>query len=309
MYRIGLPLVIDEHPHLRQLSAELAAALRVDATYVSCKIFAAPRGATAPQHFDRASSVAFQMVGRKKWLLRKNEIVSDPLTGWAMGDSVSADLRLGASEPFPAADFVDCDTAIMSPGDAFFFPRGHWHATEALEDSVSLNVHIVLPTWLDVLQPVLRRLLGQDVLFRTTAPLKMTPDDARSRLAQLKRCVAALTVADIAPDADSALAPPCETTIFRRRATATLSVESPDPTTCVVHSSRGRDVRRATVEIDPNFLGASRQICSEPMTGAEFAVAAGSELDTATDVLLTLEGAGLLYRDDPSGSPISSGSA
>jgi 50S ribosomal protein L16 3-hydroxylase len=47
----------------------------------------------------------------------------------------------------------------LTPSSLLFVPRGYWHSTRAAGESVSLNFTYSQPTWLDVVQDVVRRRL------------------------------------------------------------------------------------------------------------------------------------------------------
>jgi 50S ribosomal protein L16 3-hydroxylase len=58
---------------------------------------------------------------------------------------------------------------VLKPGSVLYLPRGWWHATRTLEDSVHLDLLTALPTWADVFRPVLEGIFARGTHWLTPA--------------------------------------------------------------------------------------------------------------------------------------------
>jgi ribosomal protein L16 Arg81 hydroxylase len=96
------------------------------------------------------------------------------------------------------------EEVILEPGSCLFVPRGTWHATRADESSVSINITLGQPTWLDLLLTALRTRLVQIEPWRELADGLNSTDNIRSahatgRIADLLRSLQGV-VDSISPD-------------------------------------------------------------------------------------------------------------
>jgi ribosomal protein L16 Arg81 hydroxylase len=64
---------------------------------------------------------------------------------------------------------VESQAIELRPGSVLFLPRGYWHQTEVLEDSLALNLALLTPTWHSVFLGQLRNLLLNEAHWRAPA--------------------------------------------------------------------------------------------------------------------------------------------
>ncbi|MCC6336610.1 MAG: hypothetical protein IT380_21805 [Myxococcales bacterium] len=58
---------------------------------------------------------------------------------------------------------------VLEPGSVLFLPRGWWHATQTLEDSVHVDLLTAVPTWADRLREEVEAVFARAVHWRTPA--------------------------------------------------------------------------------------------------------------------------------------------
>ncbi len=149
------------------LEAALSAELGVKAGSVSTSLFAAPIGSGLPQHFDGTDNIMIQLQGRK-------QVIISEIPGFAMaqGEAYNPteppphEMYAMAVEGFPPPDNVPLRTVDMEPGTVVYMPRGTWHATTAITDSVGLSIGMRQPMILELVLAQLRLLLLQDARWR-----------------------------------------------------------------------------------------------------------------------------------------------
>src|SRR5712664_1711260 len=97
-------------------------------------------------HFDPEEVFFFQTAGRKVLRVRENTLHPRPLV-----DQMPTHLQ-ARSEPTPVDEYV------LEPGDWLYVPCGFWHSAEAVEDSISISVGVLAPSYLDALAMVAQEL-------------------------------------------------------------------------------------------------------------------------------------------------------
>jgi len=149
---------------LDRLAGELAAS----AGY--CHAFISPAGTGVAKHFDNREVFAIQILGRKRWRIAPNGAWPMPLMPHAAGGSIHplnqhapADV-LGETE-MPA----DAATHVLEPGSVMFVPRGCWHDTLALEDSLSFSFGFRNTTRLEKFVALVTNELAREAEWRGTA--------------------------------------------------------------------------------------------------------------------------------------------
>lgn len=118
------------------------------AAKVSSVYVASPRGEALPLHFDSVDVIVVQLQGVKRWRLAANVDVESPDVSYfhGLGSTTLRDDQPSTKAPsyFPARWTHGCNesTIDMSPGSVLFMPRGHWHQTTCLQESVSLTLRL-----------------------------------------------------------------------------------------------------------------------------------------------------------------------
>ena len=86
-----------------------------------------------------------------------------------MGTEMDPELASYVKDNMPEKFPDDGAEFVLRPGSVLFVPRGSWHMTEAVSDSLSLNFTFTAPCWMDILLTALRGRLAQSSEWRETA--------------------------------------------------------------------------------------------------------------------------------------------
>lgn len=133
--------------------------LRADLGFPDVGLFAAdviwigPAGTATPVHYDLATNLYAQLVGRKRWRLWRPERALKPRFGGLGGFAMS---QLDAGRGPQSAGEPDQDL-ILDPGDVLILPRGWWHRVDTLTDAIAVNRWWRFPTLGRFLNRALRR--------------------------------------------------------------------------------------------------------------------------------------------------------
>lgn len=165
-YAIGVDKFIPAlRPHLAMLERELGLSPGAG----RCSIFAAKRGSGAKPHFDFGYGFNLQLVGRKRWTIAENESVAEPTIGYSIGDEPSKELASYAGDRLPEKMPAPKRSFVLGPGDLMFTPRGSWHTTKCLDDSISIDFDFCPKNVADVVLGELRARLYERERWRRTA--------------------------------------------------------------------------------------------------------------------------------------------
>ncbi len=172
-----------EVPAVSRLTRGLARDIGTPLRGISCNAYLSPAGkGTTALHFDDHEVFALQLRGRKRWSFAPNTHVPNPLEDYAVGTRPSPTLRR-LCDRFPDTLPPGAETAVLSPGSVLFLPKGYWHLTETLEESVHLTLAVSSLAWIDlVVDRVRDRLIEQEPWRRTAAGFSSRgPARARAR--------------------------------------------------------------------------------------------------------------------------------
>jgi hypothetical protein len=87
----------------------------------------------------------------------------------------------------------DAMTVDLRPGSVLFIPRGTWHDTETLQDSVALTLSYSVQSWADALLERLGAELRREPAWRAPATGLGAPgEEGRAALAHLREQAASL---------------------------------------------------------------------------------------------------------------------
>ncbi|MBK24662.1 MAG: hypothetical protein CME70_11760 [Halobacteriovorax sp.] len=182
LFNKGRGLYFDDPNRFDKLIDEWLHVLRMDLglsnlTYSRSLLYAIPSGGGTAAHFDQNINFVYQVSGTKKWWVAPNTSVQNPMTRHTLGHPIDPELASYAETLMPE-DFPTegAEEFTLEPGSFMFLPRGAWHKTQALSDSLSLNFTYSAPTWIDVLTTALRGRLAQSPLWRETADFVNEPD-------------------------------------------------------------------------------------------------------------------------------------
>lgn len=154
--------------YLQRLVAELKLQFASHASY--CHAFVCPQGTGAPKHFDNREVIVVQLRGEKRWRIAENRALPRPLMPHVVGGPVHPLNRHAAADALndPAMP-VDSVTHVLRPGSVLFLPRGFWHETHALQDSLSLSFGFRVPTWAEMFVNTALAELSKDAHWRAPA--------------------------------------------------------------------------------------------------------------------------------------------
>jgi len=132
-------------------------------------VYAIPAGAGTAPHFDQNINFVLQLHGTKTWRVAPNGHVERPMSRYVIGLPTEAELATYSKSPMPGTLPPDAAEFVLHPGSLLFVPRGAWHATEAITDSISVNFTYTVPTWIDLLTVTLRSRLALSSAWRESA--------------------------------------------------------------------------------------------------------------------------------------------
>lgn len=98
-------------------------------------IWIGPAGTATPIHYDMATNLYVQLVGRKRWRLWHPARALGPRFGGLGGFVMS---KLDAGRGPDEAGEPDQDL-ILDPGDVLLLPHGWWHRVDTLTDAIAVN--------------------------------------------------------------------------------------------------------------------------------------------------------------------------
>ena len=181
---------------VERLRAELSLE-HLPANASACQAFVSPAGTGVGKHFDNREVFAIQIRGRKRWRIARNDALPNPLMPHSVGNQVhmfnaSAPAATFASPEMPA----DALEIVLEPGSVVFVPRGYWHETHALEDSLSFSMNIRAPSWAELFGDRVTAELGRSALWRASAfDLRAHQSSADELIRALKSALAGLKTA------------------------------------------------------------------------------------------------------------------
>ena len=139
-------------------------------TFGRCPVYASPDGGGEALHFDQNANFIIQIKGEKIWQVAPNRHLTRPTDRYTSAQPVpSAELQLYGPAELPTTLPLDADTVHMKPGSVLFLPRGYWHQTQAVGESLSLNFTFDQPTWADLLPPEARHRVLPKAAWRALA--------------------------------------------------------------------------------------------------------------------------------------------
>ena len=206
LWKMGLtvyfPDVTPCVPGLEALLRQLETELGVRAGSARCGAFASPPGDGLACHYDAEDVISIQLAGRKRFHLAPVAELPTPYgMQYGPGSIPYDELYPQVAGPFPDFQRARFESVDMEPGSVLYMPRGTWHRSEALSESLAVSIILRPPTLLDSALEQLRLMLLQDERWRR--PLyrlgRNTENDGTlsTALAALPQYVSALNRTDI----------------------------------------------------------------------------------------------------------------
>jgi len=176
LYRLGGTAMLDRYertnPAVRALCQGVEALAGMPPGTCSAIVHISTPGSGLGLHFDMEDVLTIQLVGTKRWGFSREAAVPHAPAPHTLGHAPAVILRRCARDPEelergPSPEgLVDVD---LEPGSVFFLPKGHWHRTCALGESISLSLGWSGARWLDRVLAVLRDRLLVDPAWRAHA--------------------------------------------------------------------------------------------------------------------------------------------
>jgi 50S ribosomal protein L16 3-hydroxylase len=124
-------------------------------------------------HYDAEEVFILQTLGTKDWSLRKNTV-----NPWPLLETIPEDMAY----PREIMPLMKCR---LEAGDWLYIPAGYWHATFAIEESISLSIGLNCASGIDILD-TLRSELLKDLRWRQRLPIvgnsSLMPEEEKLRL-------------------------------------------------------------------------------------------------------------------------------
>lgn len=198
LYRAGMTLYLPlVEPSALAVGQAIARELGASERLFRISVFASRRAAGTRAHFDDGDGITLQLHGRKRWQLAANHDAVLPARNYVTGTDLAEELRWASPTVARAAMPDGADEVMMEPGRLLYIPRGTWHATETVEDSLSVDINFVSRSalWADLVAAVARKLAFEHAPARASsrarspeaiAELDAVLDALRARLAGLR---------------------------------------------------------------------------------------------------------------------------
>ena len=175
LYREGCSLELDgahdSFPMVEAPLAQLAADLTLpNSTHSKAIIYLSQKWTGFPPHFDGYTNIIFQLTGNKTWRVAKNDSIERPTVHLELSELPYLPNDIAASWKGSSENMnIEFKEISLKAGEILFLPRGAWHATEAAEESISLNFTYSVPTLADLAAREFRQQLLENPRFRALA--------------------------------------------------------------------------------------------------------------------------------------------
>lgn len=131
---------------------------------ISVNVYGSPVGKGSVMHFDHQEVFLIQLRGKKQWKISPNTQIKYPSEPH-FGGKIGVNNLLVCSE-FPKVMPDDHETVVLKPGSVMFLPRGTWHTSYTLEESLALTLTFPSIIWADLVLNSLRTRLIAKELWR-----------------------------------------------------------------------------------------------------------------------------------------------
>jgi ribosomal protein L16 Arg81 hydroxylase len=113
--------------------------------------FASMPGPGLSWHWDPQELFIVQVRGRKLWHVAPNEYLDWPTASGQAGAERRPEIRFQLKDPArPVETPATWSSIEMVPGSVMFLPRGYWHTTENIDESLHLVLQVKVLSWRDV---------------------------------------------------------------------------------------------------------------------------------------------------------------
>ena len=153
---------------LPQMLAQLERELGLPPDSATMALFASPADGGLALHYDCSDNILIQLAGCKRLTLS-----AKPALHAAFGQPYNPGMRPGFEmypqfvDGFPSPQDSSLYTVELEPGTVVYIPRGTWHSSITLTQSLAASVSVTPPSLIEIVVSQLRHLLLQDPRWRT----------------------------------------------------------------------------------------------------------------------------------------------
>lgn len=140
------------HPALGRWVRALARDFGLPADLCHCNVYVSPRGAGVPRHFDAHHVAIVHVIGSKIWSIAPNRRIAHPAENFVAAEALERSVTRGRRDRISPKMPRSSVRIRMRPGSAFFLPAGYWHATRAMEASLSITFGLRAPRLFELLR-------------------------------------------------------------------------------------------------------------------------------------------------------------
>jgi 50S ribosomal protein L16 3-hydroxylase len=175
-----LTVVVDQLqlPVLDDLMQRLGDELGSPFQQQACRAQLERAGRRAGLRFSHQELFVVQVSGRGRWRFAPNRQVPSPTQSY-FGGPLPPELGLCARR-LPGRMPARSRQVTLRPGSVLFLPRGTWHQSEALQDSLTVGLAFPTLNWIDVLTGCLRARLVTRPEWRAIASGLLGPGRVRA---------------------------------------------------------------------------------------------------------------------------------
>lgn len=165
MYTLGKVTVVADSvnyifPPIDRFMHRIASELGTSLNSLACNVYCSPAGVGTVMHFDNQEVFLLQIKGRKEWKIAPNHNIKFPTQSYFNKTNLKLpdELSLICSK-LPSRMPRETETVILKPGSVLFLPRGYWHTSKTIEDSLALTLTFPSVIWIDLLLGEVRKRL------------------------------------------------------------------------------------------------------------------------------------------------------
>lgn len=130
-------------------------------------LFCSPAGEGYAPHFDGSDVFSVQLRGEKTFFISTDNPLQMPYGGaYTEHCTLDADMYPQVARSRPDVVTSGLTRITMRPGTVLYLPRGTWHSTQAVSDSVSVSIAMHPPMGLEYVLEQFRAVLMQDARWR-----------------------------------------------------------------------------------------------------------------------------------------------
>jgi 50S ribosomal protein L16 3-hydroxylase len=154
-------IVVDflDHPEIARLLSHLYAELGTPQHELYCSAYLSPPGIGTRMHFDSQDNFLVQIRGEKRWKLAPVAEIKYPNRSFVPAVGKLEPELAAVVKKFPDKMPRNATTATLKRGSGLYMPKGYWHASETIRESLALTLSFPSMSFMDIALSHLRRRL------------------------------------------------------------------------------------------------------------------------------------------------------